>query len=167
MKISAIILCIFELHILKFANLAFLLPRYHLLQSKSLPERPPVLISELNSAPATMNKWCQFIELKYADECQFKRDSSAKFGPSLDGYYLLIIQGYNKIYRAPVVKVFINMTGYHFRKNQTTFVIGDSRGLGQIANLKLDLHSEAVVKPFDKLFFLFCSLHTLFTYSMA
>ncbi len=75
-----------------------------------------IFINEINTAPLSSHISSQFIELEYADNCLFQRHSSNISGPSLKGFYVLVIKGYNQVSESPMISVFINISGQHFFK---------------------------------------------------
>ncbi len=108
----------------------------------------PIFINEINTAPLSSHESSQFIELEYADNWLFQRHSSNVSGPSLKGFYVLVIKGSEyqsiQVSESPMISVFINISGQHFSKNKDSFLIGDTRGLAS-SIIDLPLQSKKVV----------------------
>ncbi len=112
--------------------------------SGEISSQKSILINEINTAAASIWKFSEFIEIKHVDECLFHRESSGNHGPSLRNYYLMVIKGFDQERKRPVTKLFINLSDFHFKRNKTTFVIGDNRGVPK-QNIDVAFQDQAVV----------------------
>ncbi len=80
-----------------------------------------IVINEINMNSWRNNGEGKFVELKFGDFCLFKRMSTPENGPSMDGYFLVFLDGTGKI------KLWLSLSGHHFKTTSPYFTVGISR----------------------------------------